>query len=62
MGDVVDLSGWRGDDAYDRYCSECGAGNFSWQTFHSDEENHAVVCLECGEYYLIYGIEKEAEI
>lgn len=57
MGDVVDLKLVK-QDAYDRSCSECGAVAFTWETFSENEENHALVCTECGEYYLLHGLEK----
>jgi len=58
MGDIVDLKLVK-QDAYDRSCSECGAVTFTWETFSENEENHALVCTECGEYYLLHGLEKE---
>jgi len=58
MGDIIDITYVR-KDCYDRACSECGAGTFTWETFSNNEENHALVCTECGEYYVLYGHEKE---
>ena len=55
MGDIIDITYVR-KDCYDRACSECGAGTFTWETFSNNE---ALVCTECGEYYVLYGHEKE---
>jgi len=46
-------------DAYDRSCGECGSSLFTWQTYSSQEELHALECAECGEVYPISGVSDE---